>query len=548
MANVLQQMELVHVDVAIREPLIKKKTKRGGRKGKKGKKKKDKDEETERPPKKAKQEEEEEVPTRFMPLEYQSDSDSSSDEEEPTEGEKEIVRRRMVLNAALFNHQLIALRESRGVFYYEPHTHTHQMLGSWIVPTLEDAQESERQRLLKVELEQQLSKEMKRVDMENSIPQVPLLQLQHVEELIDSPPRSPSGRRSRSRSPVNERRSRAKEGLPKGPINSFMYFAMEKRPKLKDKYPNMTHTELNKLVTLRWKKMDEEDKYEYEHLAQLDRERHQNELEEYRLKKKEERELFLKTATASQVALPPLHYPKSKAPQGSRSLQAVRDERKSNLLCQSCGEKFGEDSREEEEDNHLRCRNCCRGFHIKCADISEEVYHKIVEYGKEEWLCAECKECGICRDIANEQSLLLCDMCDRGYHTFCLDPPLSRPPGGRWVCKDCVFCHSCGAKKPGREGTNSRWMREYTLCRACDKLIYEKKFCPVCKKAYRERDNVAMVCCDGCSQWVHATCDDIDEKKYKKLSKGSYYCPTCRQDKKVKKKKKKASSDEESDE
>ncbi|KAK7151735.1 hypothetical protein R3I94_008169 [Phoxinus phoxinus] len=45
-----------------------------------------------------------------------------------------------------------------------------------------------------------------------------------------------------------------------------------------------------------------------------------------------------------------------------------------------------------------------------------------------------CKHCG----LANHPELiLLCDMCDSGYHTACLRPPLMIIPDGEWFCPPC---------------------------------------------------------------------------------------------------------------
>jgi hypothetical protein len=34
--------------------------------------------------------------------------------------------------------------------------------------------------------------------------------------------------------------------------------------------------------------------------------------------------------------------------------------------------------------------------------------------------------------------MLICDGCDKGYHTFCLQPPLERVPQDPvWVCQGC---------------------------------------------------------------------------------------------------------------
>jgi hypothetical protein len=46
-----------------------------------------------------------------------------------------------------------------------------------------------------------------------------------------------------------------------------------------------------------------------------------------------------------------------------------------------------------------------------------------------------CRKCG---DPGDEGRMLLCDNCDDGWHTFCLDPPLADVPEGDWLCPKCV--------------------------------------------------------------------------------------------------------------
>ena len=46
-----------------------------------------------------------------------------------------------------------------------------------------------------------------------------------------------------------------------------------------------------------------------------------------------------------------------------------------------------------------------------------------------------CKLCGVNKD---DKNVLLCDMCDSGYHTYCLNPPLAKIPHGNWYCPSCV--------------------------------------------------------------------------------------------------------------
>lgn len=45
--------------------------------------------------------------------------------------------------------------------------------------------------------------------------------------------------------------------------------------------------------------------------------------------------------------------------------------------------------------------------------------------------------CEICGRNDHEESMLLCDGCDAGYHMECLDPPLIEIPEGSWYCDNC---------------------------------------------------------------------------------------------------------------
>lgn len=116
----------------------------------------------------------------------------------------------------------------------------------------------------------------------------------------------------------------------------------------------------------------------------------------------------------------------------------------------------------------LHCRQCWHRFHPSCLDLPAESVQKIAEIN--DWRCSDCKVCEICRGPGNEDKLLFCDSCDRGTHTFCLKPPLARPPAGGWRCAECVMCKSCNAKVPGT-GAHSRWHADYTLCDACYQLF-----------------------------------------------------------------------------
>lgn len=103
--------------------------------------------------------------------------------------------------------------------------------------------------------------------------------------------------------------------------------------------------------------------------------------------------------------------------------------------------------------------------------------------------------CEVCNDPGHEDKLMICDACDSGYHTFCLSPPLNRPPLGKtffihqsipcvfkvmeniiggWRCQECVKCLHCGSKTPGT-GASCKWRANYTACDSCYQLYLDGK-------------------------------------------------------------------------
>ena len=59
--------------------------------------------------------------------------------------------------------------------------------------------------------------------------------------------------------------------------------------------------------------------------------------------------------------------------------------------------------------------------------------------------------CQLCHLGDNESSLLLCDGCDKGYHTYCFKPVITNVPEGDWYCYECInkatgvkHCLVCG--------------------------------------------------------------------------------------------------------
>ena len=184
----------------------------------------------------------------------------------------------------------------------------------------------------------------------------------------------------------------------------------------------------------------------------------------------------------------------------------------------------------------VACATCDNCGHPSCLKLDKNLSETIRTY---QWQCIECRKCSVCKDPHDDDKMLFCDSCDRGYHTYCVS--LSSLPKGRWVCHLCGVCESCGVTSPGPPGT--KWRHEYnkasngkstflqTLCVGCSTLFRRGDFCPSCLVVYRTDDtDLPMICCDVCDRWVHAECDDIDDEQYEEFTEdgGFYECLLCK--------------------
>ncbi|KAH8876633.1 PHD finger protein 10 [Schistosoma japonicum] len=92
--------------------------------------------------------------------------------------------------------------------------------------------------------------------------------------------------------------------------------------------------------------------------------------------------------------------------------------------------------------NYIRCSECKLTGHPKCLDIPDSMLSGVKSY---DWTCLECKRCVECNDSGQEDQMMFCDRCDRGYHAFCVG--LGRIPNGKW---ECLLCESLPT--PPRKG------------------------------------------------------------------------------------------------
>ncbi|KAJ0811132.1 putative transcription factor & chromatin remodeling JmjC-ARID family [Helianthus annuus] len=71
---------------------------------------------------------------------------------------------------------------------------------------------------------------------------------------------------------------------------------------------------------------------------------------------------------------------------------------------------------------------------IRVNEAGEKVKVKLDEVIGEESYNQICEQC---RSGLHAEVMLLCDRCNKGWHIYCLSPPLKRIPPGNWYCSEC---------------------------------------------------------------------------------------------------------------
>ncbi|KAG8222970.1 hypothetical protein J437_LFUL000265 [Ladona fulva] len=96
--------------------------------------------------------------------------------------------------------------------------------------------------------------------------------------------------------------------------------------------------------------------------------------------------------------------------------------------------------------------------HPSCLDLTLDMVPHIKSY---DWQCTDCKTCIECKDPADEDKMLFCDMCDRGYHIYCVG--LRKVPSGSWHCQVCSGGSNESSKEPMPDGgvaASPQWQPE----------------------------------------------------------------------------------------
>ncbi|KAL3873548.1 hypothetical protein ACJMK2_036647 [Sinanodonta woodiana] len=112
--------------------------------------------------------------------------------------------------------------------------------------------------------------------------------------------------------------------------------------------------------------------------------------------------------------------------------------------CRICKTKAEKKKKIKKKDEELvQCSECKSLGHPSCLDLTNKMIAVIKTYP---WQCMECKTCVECMDPYDEDKMMFCDRCDRGYHTFCVG--LKSLPTGKWECVSCKSAPSTPKATP----------------------------------------------------------------------------------------------------
>ncbi|KAK4802257.1 hypothetical protein SAY86_000460 [Trapa natans] len=117
----------------------------------------------------------------------------------------------------------------------------------------------------------------------------------------------------------------------------------------------------------------------------------------------------------------------------------------------------------------LKIRDLFQRLESMCSEgrqLSEDLFDDEGMIDSEDIFCAKCGS----KDLSLDNDIILCDgACERGFHQFCLEPPLLKediPPGDEgWLCPGCDCKVDCLDMLNESQGTNlsikDRWQKVF---------------------------------------------------------------------------------------
>ncbi|KAK6915801.1 Homeobox domain [Dillenia turbinata] len=118
----------------------------------------------------------------------------------------------------------------------------------------------------------------------------------------------------------------------------------------------------------------------------------------------------------------------------------------------------------------LKIRDLFQRLDLSCAEgrLPESLFDSEGQIDSEDIFCAKCGS----KDLSIDNDIILCDgACERGFHQFCLEPPLLKeqiPPGDEgWLCPGCDCKVDCFDLLNDSQGTN------LDITDSCEKVFPE---------------------------------------------------------------------------
>jgi hypothetical protein len=82
----------------------------------------------------------------------------------------------------------------------------------------------------------------------------------------------------------------------------------------------------------------------------------------------------------------------------------------------------------------IDCNTCHRASHPSCLELNSDLVDWVC-IRQYDWQCMDCKLCSTCNSAQDEDKMMFCDRCDRGFHTYCVG--VAQVPAGSWLCLKC---------------------------------------------------------------------------------------------------------------
>jgi len=151
------------------------------------------------------------------------------------------------------------------------------------------------------------------------------------------------------------------------------------------------------------------------------------------------------TATKTRTASTSSQHSSSSQPQSTIRITAsaaptiakiISSAHKTCYVCQKPSSLPSSSSSSSLDHNQLliQCSSCQHASHPNCLELNPQLvdWECIRSY---DWQCIECKRCSGCQRTQDEDKMMFCDRCDRGFHTYCVG--LGEVPSGSWLCTEC---------------------------------------------------------------------------------------------------------------